>query len=38
MTRSAERLQATAEQTAKEIQASFVELGGKLKHLYAPLA
>ena len=38
MTRSAERLQATAEQTGKEIQATFAQLAGKMKSLYAPLA
>lgn len=37
MTRSAERLQATAEQTGKGLHASFVELDERLKHLYAPL-
>ena len=35
MTRSAERLQVTAEQTAKEIQASFAQLAGKVKSLYS---
>lgn len=38
MTRSAERLQATAEHAGKEIQATFVQLAGKVKSLYAPLA
>jgi len=38
MTRSAERLQATAEQAAKEIQATFTQLTGKVKSLYSPLA
>jgi hypothetical protein len=38
MTRSAERLQATAEQTGKELQATFVQLAGEMKSLYAPLA
>ncbi len=38
MTRSAERLHATAEQTGKEIQATFAQLAGKMKSLYAPLA
>ena len=38
MTRSAERLQVTAEQTGKEIQATFAQLAGKVKSLYAPLA
>jgi len=35
--RSAERLQVTAEQTGKEIQATFAQLAGKVKSLYAPL-
>ena len=35
MTRSAERLQATAEQAAKEIQATFAQLAGKVKSLYS---
>ena len=38
MTRSAERLQATAEQTGREIQGSVTQLASKLKQLYAPLA
>lgn len=38
MTRSSERLQATAEQTGKEIRATFAQLAGKMKSLYAPLA
>jgi hypothetical protein len=38
MTRSAERLQVTAEQTGKEIQATFAQLAGKVKSLYSPLA
>lgn len=38
MTRSAERLQATAEQTGKEIQSTFAQLSGKMKSLYTPLA
>ena len=38
MTRSAERLQVTAEQAAKEIQATFAQLAGKVKSLYSPLA
>jgi len=38
MTRSAERLQATAEQTGREIHATFAQLAGKMKSLYAPLA
>ena len=35
MTRSAERLQVTAEQAAKEIQATFTQLAGKVKSLYS---
>lgn len=35
MTRSAERLQATAEQASKEIQASFVQFAGKVRDLYS---
>ncbi len=35
MTRSAERLQVTAEQAAKEIQATFAQLTGKVKSLYS---
>jgi hypothetical protein len=38
MTRSAERLQATAEQTGKEIQATFAQVTGRVKSLYSPLA
>jgi hypothetical protein len=38
MTRSAERLQVTAEQTGKEIQATFAQLAGKVKSLYVPIA
>ncbi len=38
MTRSAERLQVTAEQAAKEIQATFAQLAGKVKSLYSPAA
>lgn len=34
ITRSAERLQVTAEQVAKEIQQTFVTLGSKVKTLY----
>jgi nucleoid-associated protein YgaU len=37
MTRSAERLQATAEQTGKEIQATFAQVTGKVKSIYSPL-
>ena len=38
MTRSAERLQVTAEQAAKEIQVTFAQLTGKVKSLYAAAA
>jgi hypothetical protein len=38
MTRSAERLQATAEQTGKEIQSTFAQVTGRMKSLYSPLA
>jgi hypothetical protein len=38
MTRSAERLQATAEQTGKEIQSTFAQVAGRMKSLYSPLA
>lgn len=38
MTRSAERLQVTAEHTGKEIQATFTQLAGKVQSLYTPLA
>ena len=38
MTRSAERLQVTAEQTGKEIQATFTQVAGKVKTLSSPLA
>ena len=38
MTRSAERLQVSAEQAAKEIQAAFVQLTGKVKSLYSVAA
>ena len=37
MTRSAERLQATAEHTGKEIQGTFTHLAGKVQALYTPL-
>ncbi|MEX2224276.1 MAG: hypothetical protein WEG40_21025 [Candidatus Rokuibacteriota bacterium] len=37
-TRSAERLQVTAEHTGKEIQATFAQLAGKVQSLYTPLA
>ena len=38
MTRSAERLQVTAEQTGKEIQATFAQVAGKVKSLSSTLA
>jgi hypothetical protein len=38
MTRSAERLQVTAEQTGKDIQATFAQVAGKVKSLSSPLA
>jgi nucleoid-associated protein YgaU len=38
MTRSAERLQVTAEQTGKEIQATFAQVADRMKSLYSPLA
>jgi hypothetical protein len=38
MTRSAERLQVTAEQTGKEIQATFAQVAGKVKSLTTTLA
>jgi hypothetical protein len=38
MTRSAERLQVTAEHAGQEIQATVAQLAGKVKSLYAPLA
>jgi hypothetical protein len=38
VTRSAERLQVTAEHAGQEIQATFAQLAGKVKSLYAPLA
>ena len=38
MSRSAERMQATAEHTGKEIQATFTQLAGKVQTLYTPLA
>jgi hypothetical protein len=37
MTRSAERLQVSAEQTGKEIQATCTQFAGKVKSLCAPL-
>lgn len=38
MTRSAERLQATAGHTGKEIQATFTHLAGQVQSLYTPIA
>jgi len=38
MTRSAERLQVTAEQTGKDIQATFAQVASKVKSLSSPLA
>ena len=38
MTRSAERLQVTAEQTGKDIQSTFAQVAGKVKTLSSPLA
>ena len=38
MTRSAERLQVTAEQTGKDIQTTFAQVAGKVKSLTASLA
>jgi len=38
MTRSAERLQVTAEQTGKEIQATFAQVAGKVKSLSTTIA
>jgi len=38
LTRSAERLQVTAEQAAKEIQGTFAQLAGKVKSLYSVAA
>jgi hypothetical protein len=37
ITRSAERLQATAEQAGNEIQGSVIQLASRLKQLYAPV-
>ena len=37
ISRSAERLQVTAEHTGKEIQATFSQLAGKVQSLYTPL-
>ena len=38
MTRSAERMQVTAERATKEIQGSFAQLAGRVKSLYSPVA
>lgn len=38
MTRSAERMQVTSEQAAKEIQATFAQLAGKVKSFYSAAA
>ena len=38
VSRSAERLQVTAEHTGREIQATFTQLAGKVQSLYTPLA
>jgi hypothetical protein len=38
MSRSAERMQVTAEHTGKEIQATFTQLAGRVQTLYTPLA
>ena len=38
MTRSAERLQVTAEHASQEIQATVTQLAGKVQSLYTPLA
>ena len=38
MTRSAERLQVSAEQTGKDIQATFAQVASKVKSLSSPLA
>jgi hypothetical protein len=38
VSRSAERMQVTAEHTGKEIQATFTQLAGKVQTLYTPLA
>ena len=38
MTRAAERLQATADHTGREIQATFSQLAGKVQSLYTPIA
>lgn len=37
VTRSAERLQVTAERSAKEIQNAFAQLSGKARSLYSPV-
>ncbi len=38
VTRSAERLQVSAEHAGKEIQTTFAQLSDRVKSLYAPLA
>ena len=38
MTRSAERMQVTAERATKEIQGTFAQLAGRVKSLYSPVA
>jgi hypothetical protein len=38
MSRSAERMQVTAEHAGKEIQATFTQLAGKVQTLYTPIA
>jgi hypothetical protein len=38
MTRAAERLQATADHTGREIQATCSQLAGKVQSLYTPIA
>ncbi len=38
MTRSAERLQVTAEHASQEIQATVTQFAGKVQSLYTPLA
>jgi hypothetical protein len=38
VSRSAERLQASAERAGQEIQATFTEVAGRVKSLYTPLA
>jgi len=38
MTRSAERVQLSAERATKEIQGTFAQLAGRVKSLYSPAA